>query len=54
MLFLINGSTQFNQFKTVWTSDIKDRRPKVFSADSHSKDCKKIWTHWYRTFAGYV
>ena len=20
----------------------------------HSKDCRKIWTHWYRTFAGYV
>ena len=20
----------------------------------HSKDCRKIWTHWYRNFAGYV
>ena len=34
--------------------DIKDLCPKVFSADPHSKDCRKIWTHWYKTFAGYV
>ena len=34
--------------------DIKDLRPKVFSAHPHNNDCRKIWTHWYKTFAGYV
>ena len=34
--------------------ETKDLCSKVFSIEPQNKDCRKIWTHWYRTFADYV
>jgi len=34
--------------------DIKALRPKVFAADPHSKDAKKEWLHWHKSFTTYV
>jgi len=34
--------------------DVKALRPKVFAADPHSKDAKREWLHWHKSFTTYV
>jgi len=34
--------------------DIKALRPKVFAADPESKDSRRQWLHWRRSFTTYI
>ena len=34
--------------------DAKALKPDKFSADPNSKDAKRLWTHWFKSFSAYV